>query len=117
VKRVGIIVGIVAVIIIIVVIVMCTGPRDSAFQIKVSGTEGLFFSGSYLVITADGQSISKSVDSLIPAEYSVTGTMVSVTFQKQTEDGFLKVEIIKDGEVLADEYTIAAYGIVSIATD
>jgi len=118
-KKAGIIIGIVAIIIIVVAISTCNGviPGDSVFQIKVSGTEGLEFSGSYLVTTADGKVTSKSVDGFIPAQYSVTGTMVSVAFQKQTEVGTLIVDIIKDNKVIANEDTTAAYGIVSVATD
>lgn len=93
----------------------CDG--DSAFVIKVSGTIGLEFSGSYLVVTASGQSTSKSVDGIVPTEYSVTGNIVSGVFQKQTEEGNLKVEIIKGGQVIASSETTAAYGVVSVATD
>lgn len=90
---------------------------DTEFQIKVSGTTGLKFSGSYMVITSGGQSTSKSVDGTIPAQYSVTGNIVSAVFQKQTESGTLKVEIIKGGKVLNSSDTTAAYGVVSVATD
>ena len=118
-KKAGIIIGVIAIIIIVVAISTCNGviPGNSVFQIKVSGTEGLEFSGSYMVTTADAKVTSKSVDGFVPEQYSVTGTMVSVVFQKQTEAGFLSVEIIKGDEVIANEYTTAAYGVVSIATD
>ena len=91
--------------------------RDSAFDIKVSGTLGLEFSGSYMVVTVDGQSTSKSVDGTVPAQYSVIGIIVSVVFQKQAEEGTLKVEILKDDQVIASSETTAAYGVVSVATD
>lgn len=90
---------------------------DTEFQIKVSGTDGLPFSGSYMVVMSGGQSVSKSVDDTVPTEYSVEGMIVSVVFQKKTENGFLKVEILRDGEVLNSSYTTAAYGLVSVATD
>jgi hypothetical protein len=89
---------------------------DSDYKIKVSGTSGLEFSGSYMVVKAGGESTSKSVDGTVPAEYSVTGDIVSVSFQKQTDTGTLKVEISKDGKVLKSEDTTAAYGVVAIAT-
>ena len=99
----------------------CDG--NSVFTIKVSGTTGLEFSGSYLVTTSNGQPISESVAGTVPAEYSVFGTnritvsMVSVELQKQTEEGTLKVEILKDNEVIASSETSAAYGVVSVATE
>jgi len=89
---------------------------DSEFQIKVSGTTGLEFSGSYMTVTSGGQSTSKSVEGTVPAQYTVTGNMVSVAFQKQVESGTLKVEILKDGKVINSSDTTAAYGVVSVAS-
>jgi hypothetical protein len=72
---------------------------------------------------SNGQSASESVVGTVPAEYSVTGTnritvsMVSVELQKQTEEGTLKVEILKDNETVASSETTAAYGVVSVATE
>jgi hypothetical protein len=93
----------------------CDG--ESTFVIRVSGTTGLEFSGNYLVYTSNGQSTSKSVDGTVPTEYTVKGTIVSVVFQKQTEEGTLKVEILKDNQVIASSETTAAYGVVSVATE
>ncbi len=89
-------------------------PDD--FTIRVSGTAGLQFNGSYGVTNSDGSSTSQTVDGTVPTEYQVTGTIVSVVFQKQTEAGTLKVQIIKDGEVVKEAETTAAYGVVSVAT-
>jgi hypothetical protein len=98
-------------------VVTPTLSSDTEFQIKVSGTAGLPFSGSYMVVSSGGQSVSKSVDGTVPTQYSVEGMMVSVAFQKQTEDGTLKVEILRDGQVVKSSDTTAAYGLVSVATD
>jgi len=86
------------------------------FQIKVSGTAGLPFSGSYMVMQPGGQNTSKSVDGVVPVTYSVTGNMVSVAFQKKIEIGTLKVEILRGGTVVNSSDTTAAYGLVSVAT-
>jgi serine protease inhibitor ecotin len=40
-----------------------------------------------------------------------------VELQKQTEEGTLKVEILKDDEVIANSETTAPYGVVSVATE
>ena len=89
---------------------------ESTFTISVTGTVGAQFSGSYMV-TSSGGSESKSVDGTIPASYTVTGTIVSVTFQKQAEDiSILKVEIKKGNIVVKSSETTAAYGVVSVAT-
>lgn len=71
---------------------------------------------------SDGQPRSESVNGTVPAEYSVTGTnritvsIVSVELHKQTKEGTLKVEILKDDEVIGSSETTAAYGVVSVAT-
>jgi hypothetical protein len=96
---------------------------NSVFTIKVSGTSGLEFSGSYLAITSNGHSTSESVAGTVPEEISVTGTSritvstASVELQKKTEEGTLKVEILKDNEVIASSETTAPYGVVSVATE
>jgi len=46
----------------------------------------------------------------------VKGNIVSVVFQKQTESGTLKVEILCGGKVVNSSDTTAAYGVVSVAT-
>ena len=69
-----------------------------------------------MVVTSGGQSTSKSVDGVVPATYSVKGNIVSVVFQKQTESGTLKVEILRGGKVVNSSDTTAAYGVVSVAT-
>jgi len=91
-------------------------PQDTEFQIKVSGTNGLAFSGAYMVLTTGGQSTSQSVDGIVPTEYTVKGDIVSANFQKQSEGGTLIAEIIKSGEVVNSSTTTASYGVVSVAT-
>jgi len=94
----------------------CVGPGDSDFIIEVSGTSGLQFSGSYMSVTSGGQSTSRSVDGIVPAQYSISGYIVSCAFQKKSEGGTLKVRILKDGKVVSYSETSATYGVVSVAT-
>ncbi len=86
------------------------------FSIQVSGTPGAGFSGSYMTVTADGKSVSKSVEGAVPATYEVDGSMVSVAFQKKAEKGKLVVKIMKGDKVAAESETEAAYGMVTVAT-
>jgi len=57
-----------------------------------------------MVVNAQGKSVSKSVDGNVPQFYYVSGSIVSVSFQKQSEDGVLKVQIIRDDQVVIDSY-------------
>jgi hypothetical protein len=93
------------------------GIVSSDFTIKVSGTAGLNFSGTYMVTAPTGKSVSKSVDGVVPAQYKITGSIVSLSFQKKAESGILKVEIIRGGRVVAETQTSAAYGVASVATN
>ena len=90
---------------------------DENYTIKVSGTADLEFSGHYMVVNSDLTEGSKSVDGVVPAQYSVSGTIISCVFQKQVESGTLRVEILKSGQVVAESDTSADYGVVSVATD
>lgn len=92
------------------------GQTESKFTIKVSGTSGLKFSGSYMTVRAGGASTSKSVEGTVPAEYNLRGIIVSCTFQKQSEKGNLRVDIFKDGTGVSQSETSAPYGVVSVAT-
>lgn len=94
-----------------------TSIFSSDYTVNVSGTPGLGFSGSYMVVTASGKSESKSVDGKVPQSYQLSGSIVSVSFQKQSESGVLEVQILKDGRVISASDTSAAYGLVTAATN
>ena len=97
--------------------VSCSGlGGDSDFTIRISGTSGLSYSGNYMAVKSDGSSASRSVEGIIPAQYTVRGNIVSAVFQKQTENGLLKVEILRDGNLIKSSETTASYGVVSVAT-
>ncbi len=93
-----------------------TGPVESNFTIQVSGTSGLEFSGHYMTVTAGRISTSKMVEGKVPDQYSVSGDIVSCTFQKKTERGILSVQIIKDGKAVSASETSVAHGSVSAET-
>lgn len=88
----------------------------SSYTVNVSGTPGLNFSGSYMVV-ASGKSESRSVDGVVPQSYQLKGNIVSVSFQKKSQGGVLEVKILKDGRVVSASDTSAAYGIVTAATN
>lgn len=89
---------------------------DSYYVIRVEGSPGLSFSGSYMGVTSSG-SQQQSVDGTVPASYNVSGSIVSATFQKQSENGSLTVSIEMNGRSVQKSSTSAAYGVVSIASN
>lgn len=90
------------------------GPRP--FLITVTGTEGLSFQGTYMTMQKNGESSSRSVNGVIPATFETLGHIVSLSFQKQSQGGEMKVFIQSKGVTLKTESTTAPYGLVSIAT-
>jgi len=92
-------------------------PPSQDFTIRVSGTSGLDFSGSYSVMKDGIITSSETVYGVVPTQYRAKGAAVSAAFQKQSESGTLKVQILKGGKVVKEEQTTAAYGVVSVATN
>jgi hypothetical protein len=89
---------------------------SSDFTIRVSGTEGLKFSGHYSIVG------NKTLPEPIRAygvghgEYKGTGSLVLCSFRKLVNGGSLKVEILKDGMVISESTTSIPYGFVSLKT-
>ena len=104
-------------IIVVIVVLSLGGSSESDFTLKVTGTEGLRFSGNYVVMTEGGTPSSKTVESEVPAEFEVNGDTVSAVFQKTSEQGILTVELFKDGTLIKQATTSAPYGNVLVATD
>lgn len=88
-----------------------TALKTSEYTLRVSGTPGLRFSanlgGASLIDGPSGQSFEGTV----PAEYKMVGTVVGCTFQKLAQHGTLRVEIIKDGTVVAQSETSDPHGV------
>lgn len=87
---------------------------ESDYIIKVTGTPGVNFKGTY---TMPGTSI-KPVQSngTVPAEYNGKGITVVCVFRKTDAKGTLKVEIVKDKTVVDSSETSEPFGVVSMGT-
>jgi hypothetical protein len=91
-----------------------TGTVEPNFTIKVSGTNGLEFSGHYVTVTGGRISTWKLVEGKAPDQYAVSGSTVSCTIRKKAEKGILSVQIIKDGKIVSSSETAIAYGSVNL---
>jgi len=74
-----------------------TGPQQ--FVIRLSGSAGTRFSGSYDIV-ANGKSESHKIEGVVPAEYPVTGNSLSVLIQKNEVAGNLTLEVRQNGTVV-----------------
>ena len=88
--------------------------KATNYTIEVSGTVGLRFTGSYMVVQPDGSSVSKSVEGVVPATYLACGSMVSVAFCKVEEAGTLKIILTRAGSDSSSTQTSAPYGLASV---
>ena len=96
----------------------------STYTIKVDGTAELNFSGEYMVMTTDYDpenrvaSFSSDpilVEGQVPKQYTVTDVIsVAGMFQKQTEEGTLRVEIWKGGVLIDSAETTDPWGAVLV---
>ncbi len=89
---------------------------SSDFTIKVSGTEGLRFSGHYSVVAAEALPEPVNAQGVIPMEYTGKGVIALCSFRKLVENGSLRVEILKNGKVISESETSAPYGFLSLKT-
>ena len=93
------------------------------YTIEVGGTEGLNFSGRYVVLTTEydlvnlvaSNELSYDVSGNVPAQYTVqNATSVAGMFQKTDEEGTLEVKIMKGGELMDSANTSDAWGAVLV---
>ncbi len=91
-------------------------PDGCLYELRVEGTKGLPFSGSYTTIAADGTTLSTAIAGFVPTTYGATGAVVWVDLQKQSDSGVLAVKVLRDCTILGKRATRAAYGAVSLIT-
>ncbi|HOR86992.1 MAG TPA: hypothetical protein PLL98_10975 [Bacillota bacterium] len=88
----------------------------SDFTIKITGSEGLTFSGHYAIVVGDSLPDPINVRGTAPAEYKGKGVIAICFFRKLTEQGTLKVEIVKDDKTVSESETSIPNGFVFMKT-
>src|SRR5215216_4226398 len=94
------------------------GGATNSVVLRISGTPGVQFSGNYT--TAQGSQDISGTLGTAPTDYKLGGegvggmSVVSVDVQKQGTYGSLKVEILKDGQVVQSAETNATNNAVSV---
>ena len=107
----------------LIAFVGCTSAQTSTkveiYTIEVSGTNGLAFAGNYGGITPEGETVTQSVEGVVPAQYTVKSAgdfIVYCSFVKRDEVGTLNVYIYKNGQLVAQGGTAAPFGTVVLAS-
>ena len=95
-----------------------SGGATNSVVLRISGTSGVQFSGNYT--TPQGSQDISGTLGTTPTDYKVGGegvagmSVVTVNVQKQGSYGILKVEILKDGQVVQSAETNATNNAVSV---
>ena len=94
------------------------GGTTGSLVLRISGTPGVEFSGDYT--TPQGSQSFSGTLSTTPTDYELGGegvaglSLVTVNVQRQGMGGTLKVEILKDGQVVKTAETTATNNTVSL---
>ena len=95
-----------------------SGGVTNSVVLRISGTPGVQFSGNYT--TPQGSQDISGTLGTAPTDYKLGGegvagvSVVTVNVQKQGTYGTLKVEILKDGQVVQSAETNATNNAVSV---
>jgi hypothetical protein len=83
--------------------------------VYIGGTRGTPFTGSLAIVYRD-RAQQESIEGRVPTKYIIEACdSVSVSAQKQREDGTLKVEISDPPGQTVTSHTSAPYGVASVA--
>jgi hypothetical protein len=86
----------------------------ATYTIELSGTKGVAFNGTLGFTNPDGTYSSKSVEGALPATFTGEGSLASCNFQKQSEEGTLRLTLHRNGNIIGEEETTAAYGVLTL---
>lgn len=87
---------------------------ESDYTIKVTGSDQLQFSGHYTIANTGQIPKPLQVKGAIPAEYKGKGVAAACVFRKTSVEGTLKVEILKEQQIVSSMETGAPYGIITL---
>lgn len=91
-----------------------TGPKTGTATIKVSYSGS--WSGSLGSTSSAGETSTSSVSGTGTKTFDVSGSFVSAVIQKSDDSSnTLTVQIIVNGNIVKQESTSAAYGVVSVS--
>ena len=97
-----------------------SGGATNSAVLRISGTQGVQFSGNYT--TPQGSQDISGTLGADPTEYNLGGqdvagmSVLTANVQKQGTYGTLKVEILKDGQVIQSAETTATNNAVSVTS-
>jgi hypothetical protein len=93
----------------------CAGPEPK-LTLVVAGSAGLHCKGEWAAPGHGGGAETSLSETGTPTTYDIERPIISLRFQKEAEEGFLRVEIREGSAVIVRLETQAPYGVVAIGT-
>ena len=84
------------------------------FVLAVTGTDGLTFSGSCKLKTADGV-VDMPLDGVVPEVKEVRGLGLKCQIEKSGREGTITVEVTRDGKIVSYNSSSGSSGIFNVS--
>ncbi len=90
------------------------GGGAARFRLQVSGTPAMAFAGACDLVGADGRSRRRTFAGLVPDRFDFAASAVRCRIRKRDARGRLRVELTRDGGLIARAETRAAFNHVRV---
>ncbi len=90
------------------------GGGAARFRLQVSGTPALKFAGECSLVGADGRTRRRTFAGLVPGRFAFAASAVRCRVRKRDARGRLRVELTRDGGLIARAETRAAFNHVRV---
>lgn len=92
-------------------------PSMTPFTMRISGTPGVQFKGTYNLVNARGNSTSHTISGTVPKTYTIgPGTlMLSVAIHKMGRAGTLRLDVSQGPRHVVGHQTSSPYGGLTVA--
>jgi hypothetical protein len=87
---------------------------ESDYTIKISGADQLPFSGHYTIAGMGALPKPVQITGKGSVEYTGKGLAAACVIRKTTSEGILKVEILREKDIVSTAETAAPYGIITL---
>jgi len=87
---------------------------ESDYTIKITGADQLPFSGHYTIASSGTMPKPVQVTGKGSVEYTGKGLAAACVIRKTTSEGILKVEILREKDIVSTAETAAPFGIITL---
>ncbi len=96
-------------------VLQVTWCQAAEFDLSLTGTPGVQFSGRYVLKTAGPEPRSERIEGTVPARFRFTGQAIRVEVRKESTPGTLGLELYRDGRLAGQGMATGRDGRVSVS--